>query len=57
MAAAFLAVLAFTRWRLSKHANMLRTGSDPHRIGLPKREGSEPIRQTTTDMIGNDNTP
>jgi hypothetical protein len=26
--------LALTRWRLFIHANMLRTGSDPHRIGL-----------------------
>ena len=36
MASAFFAVLALTRWRLFIHANMLRTGSNPHRIGLPK---------------------
>jgi hypothetical protein len=39
MAPALLAVLPLTHRSLLKHADMLRTGCDPHGIRLPERKG------------------
>jgi hypothetical protein len=41
MAAAFLAVLPLTEFRLLEHGNMFRARSNLHGVGLPKGEGSD----------------